>query len=166
MQIAFFAAVLFFQQAAVTDPWQAVRFLEGTWSAETSTGSAGAIATGTYTFKRDLNGHVLVRVTEASGCKGPADFDCDHTDLLTVYQEAKGEPLQAIYFDNEGHVIRYRVSSAGEKNVVFLSDPTTKGPQYQLLYELKGDVMNGKFQMRMPGKTQWTSYLEWSGTKK
>jgi hypothetical protein len=166
MNLAILLSVLFFQQAAAPDPWQAVRFLEGTWNAKTSTGSAGAVAAGTYTFKRDLNGHVLIRTTEAAGCKGPEDFNCNHSDLLTIYQEARGEPLQAIYFDNEGHVIRYRLSAPGEKSAVFLSDPTTKGPQYQLVYELKSDVMNGKFQMRMPGKTAWTSYLEWSGSKK
>jgi len=159
-------AVLFFQQPAATDPWQAVRFLEGTWNAKTSTGSAGAIASGTYTFKRDLNGHVLVRLSESKDCKGPEDYNCNHTDMLTVYQEGRGQPLQAIYFDNEGHVIRYRISSPAEKSVVFLSDPTTRGPQYQLVYELKGAEMEGKFQMRMPGKTQWTSYLEWSGAKR
>jgi hypothetical protein len=34
------------------------------------------------------------------------------------------------------------------------------------VYELKGDVMFGKFQMHMPGQTEWKSYLEWSGAKK
>jgi hypothetical protein len=34
------------------------------------------------------------------------------------------------------------------------------------LYELKDGNMLGKFQMQMPGTSEWTSYLEWSGAKK
>jgi hypothetical protein len=31
---------------------------------------------------------------------------------------------------------------------------------------LKGAIMAGKFQMQMPGQTDWKSYLEWSGGRK
>jgi hypothetical protein len=34
------------------------------------------------------------------------------------------------------------------------------------VYELKAAVMTGKFQMRMPGQSEWNSYLEWSGGKR
>jgi len=34
------------------------------------------------------------------------------------------------------------------------------------MYELKDAVMQGKFQMRMPGQKDWKSYLEWTGSKK
>jgi hypothetical protein len=33
-------------------------------------------------------------------------------------------------------------------------------------YELIGPLMTGKFQSRMPGQTEWKSYLEWSGIKR
>jgi hypothetical protein len=86
--------------------------------------------------------------------------------LLYIYQDPPGQPLKAIYFDNEGHVIHYGVSTPTPNSAVFISDESAPGPHFRLVYELKGGVMFGKFQMRMAGKTEWTSYLEWSGGKR
>jgi hypothetical protein len=72
--------------AAVEDPWKALSFLEGTWDAHTQSGSAGAQASGTYTFKPEVKHHVLARHSEPADCKGPKAFDCKHSDLLFVYQ--------------------------------------------------------------------------------
>ena len=138
-------------------------FLEGTWDAKTQQGTAGAAASGTYTFVKELGGHILARHTTTADCKGPASYDCDHGDLLYVYPE--GATLKAIYFDNEGHVIHYNVAASDPNSVVFLSDAAIPGPQVRLAYERKGAVMSGKFQMRMPGETAWKPYLEWSGSK-
>jgi len=114
-----------------------------------------------------LEGHVLARHSRTdAGCKGPENYDCEHGDLLYVYEEAPGQPLKAIYFDNEGHVIHYEVSTPAPGTVVFLSEPSRPGPQFRLAYELKDSVMSGRFQMRMPGQTEWRSYLEWSGRRK
>jgi hypothetical protein len=138
----------------------------GTWEAKTQAAPAEVSALGSYTFRKELGGHVLARHSSASGCKGPADFDCEHGDLLYVFQDAPGQALQAIYFDNEGHVIHYGVSTPSAGTVIFLSEASVSGPQFRLVYELKTGVMSGKFQMRMPGKAEWMSYLEWSGAKK
>jgi hypothetical protein len=169
--IAVFAAIcttlLSAQTASTSDgPWSALRFLEGTWEAKTEGATSGVNATGTYSFRKELGGHILARHSSAAGCKGPADFDCEHGDLLYIYQDAPGQPLKAIYFDNEGHVVHYNVSTPTPTSAVFASDPSVSGPQFRLAYELKGTVMSGKFQMLMPGKAAWTSYLEWSGGKK
>lgn len=146
------------------DPWKALSFLEGTWDAKTQ-GNDTVATSGRYTFQRELGGHILARhSTSDSNCKGPASFDCEHGDLLYVFQDAHGQPLKAIYFDNEGHVIHYDVSAPAPGTVVFLSEPSP-GPQFRLVYELKGAVMTGKFQMHMPGQGDWQSYLEWSGLK-
>lgn len=147
------------------EQWSALSFLEGTWDAKTQGGAANANAIGTYTFKRELGGHILARHSSAAGCKGPADFNCDHSDLLYVYQAIAGKPLKAIYFDNEGHVILYTVTTPTPTSVVFLSDGSAPGPRFRLVYELKEGLMSGKFEMQMPGKTDWASYLEWSGRK-
>jgi hypothetical protein len=153
--------------AAPTDPWKALGFLEGTWEAHTQGGSANAQASGTYTFKPELKHHVLVRRSSGSAaCRGPKGFDCEHSDVLYVYQEEKSRPLKAIYFDNEGHVIHYDVAISDSTTAVFISDPSQPGPQFRLLYELKDAVMSGKFQMRLPGQAEWKSYLEWTGAKK
>jgi hypothetical protein len=148
------------------DPFLALAFLEGTWDARAQ-GDQGVAASGTYTFARELGGHVLARhSTGDAGCKGPASFDCEHRDLLLVYQDAAGQPLKAIYFDNEGHVIHYDVATPGASTAAFLSDPAQPGPRFRLIYQLQGGVMSGKFQMRLPGQADWKSYLEWSGKRK
>lgn len=151
--------------ATAEDPWKALRFLEGTWDAHTQAGSAGAQGDGTYTFKLELNHHVLARHSELGDCKGPKAYDCKHSDLLYIYQEAHGRPLSAIYLDNEGHVIHYAVSNPEAMTVLLVSEASASGPQFQLIYELKDGVMTGKFQIRMPGQADWKSYLEWSGAK-
>jgi len=166
----FLAASLVAQNVSNPAPtpasWKPLEFLIGTWEARTKGGSAAAASSGTYSFQTELKGHVLARHSINSGCKGPADFDCLHGDLLYVYQQAPGRPYKGIYFDNEGHVIHYEVSTPAPATAVFLSDQSQPGPQFRLSYELKGATMYGKFQMRMPGHTEFTSYLEWSGEKK
>jgi hypothetical protein len=153
-------------QTQAADPWKALRFLLGTWEAKTQGGSAEAAASGAYTFRLELRGHVLARHSASAGCSGPADFDCEHGDLLYLYQDAAGEALKAIYFDNEGHVIHYGVTTPAPNTAVLVSDASPNGPQYRLTYELKGAVMLGKFQVRMPGQSEFHSYLEWSGGRK
>ena len=148
------------------DPLRTLAFLEGTWEANTHD-TAGVHVVGTYIFKPELGGHILARhVTSLTACKGPDTFDCEHKDLLYVFAEAPGQPLKAIYFDSEGHVIHYLVSTPDATTAVFLSEPSQPGPQFRLTYELKNSIMNGKFQMHMPGQTEWKSYLEWSGAQK
>jgi hypothetical protein len=113
----------------------------------------------------ELRDHIMARHGDLSQCKGPADFDCGHGDLLYIYHDSSTQPLKAIYFDNEGHVIHYDVSTPSPASVIFLSDSSQPGPQFRLVYELKDQIMYGKFQMRMPGQQDWKSYLEWSGAR-
>ena len=168
MLLAFLCAANLWAQGtpANSDLWKPLRFLIGTWEAKAEGGSAGAAVTGSYTFQLELRNHILSRHAAGAECKGPADFNCEHSDLLYIYPDALGRPLRAIFFDNEGHVIHYDVSTPDPARVVFLSDPSQTGPQYRLSYELKGGVMFGKFEMRMPGQTGFTAYLQWSGPKK
>ena len=148
--------------ASQPGPFKALAFLEGTWQA---TAQGAATASGRYTFQTELGDHILARhSTSDPNCKGPATFDCAHGDLLYVFQEAPGQPLKAIFFDNEGHVIHYSVATPTPSTAIFLSEPGP-GPQFRLVYELKGASMSGKFQMLAPGQTGWRSYLEWSGSK-
>ena len=145
------------------DQWKSLAFLEGTWDAKGQ--GNGAAINGTSTFQLELDGHIMARHSRTSDCKGPDSFDCEHGDLLYVFADAPGAPLKAIFFDNEGHVIHYDVSTPSPGTAIFLSDAAMPGPQFQLVYSLQGNVMAGKFQMRVPGQP-WKSYLEWSGAKK
>jgi hypothetical protein len=149
-----------------TDPFKSLAFLEQNWQANTN-GYGGIQSVGDYTFRRELGGHILARRTvKEVACKGPTDFDCGHGDMLYVFQDAPGLPLKAIYFDNEGHVIHYDVTTPAPQSVVFLSDPSAPGPRFRLTYEMKNALLLGKFQMQLPGQTEWKSYLEWSGPKR
>jgi hypothetical protein len=153
------------QSAPTKDPFQSLSFLQGTWEAKTS-GSSGVNSIGKYSFELELRKHIMARQAVSNeSCKGPESFDCSHSDLLYIFPGGPDQALQAIYFDNEGHVIKYQVSTPTPTTAVFLSDGSQPGPQFQLVYERKGDVMSGKFQMRMPGQNEWKSYLEWSGQK-
>jgi hypothetical protein len=167
---ALFALALMQNDRAVSasaDPWKALAFLEGTWDAQVQAGSAGAQSNGKYTFKPELKHHVLVRSSETdAACKGPASFDCRHSDVLYVYQEAENPALKAIYFDNEGHVIHYDVSTPDPTTAIFISKASPSKPQFRLIYELKNAVMSGRFQMGLGGQAEWKSYLEWSGAKR
>jgi hypothetical protein len=136
------------------DTWKPLAFLIGTWEGRTAGGT-----TGTYSFQPELHDHILARHSINPACK-----DC-HSDLLYVYQDLPNQSYKAIYFDNEGHVIHYDVTTPTPTLAVFLSDPSQPGPQYRLTYELKDSTMHGKFQIRMPGQTEFKSYLEWSGAK-
>ena len=146
--------------------WKPLEFLIGSWEAKTRGGTAGADSSGTYTFRLELREHVLSRHSSAAGCKGPVDFDCEHSDLLYVYPEAGGQSYRAVYFDNEGHVIHYDVSMPSPLTAVFLSKTSEPGPQFRLTYERQGSTMSGRFEIRMPGQAEFRPYLEWSGEKK
>ena len=148
------------------DPWDGLRFLVGTWEAKTTGGNAQASGTGTYSFRLELKEHVLARRAGYEACKGPEDFNCEHGDLLYVYPEGPDAALKAIYFDNEGHVIHFVVSAPKPRSVVMVSDPAAPGPQFRLTYELDGDVMAGKFEIKMPGKDDIGSYLKWKGRRR
>jgi hypothetical protein len=111
-----------------------LEFLLGQWTADG----------GAFSFEQQLNKKIIVRHNTAP----------NHEDLLVIYTE--GEP-RAIYFDNEGHVIRYNIAVPYENRVVFESD---SNPSYRLTYWLDHDSLNGKFEIA--GK----AYLNWSSRRK
>jgi hypothetical protein len=162
--------------AQPSDPLAPLDFLTGTWNAHsTSTsGSAGADATGTYTFRRDLNGHALDRTSSADTCHAPNSFDCSHHDRLTIFSDpnalaAHHASLLALYLDSEGHTIYYTVSTPDPNTAIFLSQSPSNAPHFRLIYHLEGSgptaIMTGKFKIAAPGSDDFHSYLEWSGTR-
>jgi hypothetical protein len=154
------------QPPSQPDPWITLRFLLGSWESKTTGGVAQAQASAGYAFRLELRDHILARHSRSGACNAPDDFDCQHSDLLYVYPDGSKAGLQAIYFDNEGHVIHYDVSNPAPNSAVFLSDPAQPGPQYRLSYELFANILSGKFELKMPGQADFTSYLEWSGKQR
>jgi len=156
------------------DPLAPLDFLTGTWNAHTTSGSAAADVAGTYTFRRDLNGHALDRSSSADSCQGPSTFDCSHHDRLTIFSDPNAfavhhASLLALYLDSEGHTIYYTVSTPDPNTAIFLSQGPPTAPHFRLIYHLDGSgpsaIMTGKFQMAAPNSTDFHSYLEWSGTR-
>jgi len=90
-------------------------------------GVAKASVTGTCSVKKELGAHVLAQHSSAEGCKGPAEYNCEHGDLLYIYQAGPGQPLKAIYFDNEGHVIHYSFSTPTPTSAVLISHAAAPG---------------------------------------
>ena len=141
--------------------WDAFRFLLGEWVGE-GTGAPGE-ASGGFSFSFDLEGKILVRRNRADY---PATKDkpaYSHTDLMVIYQEPEG--TRAIYFDNEGHVIRYAVSlSKDQTTLSFLSEPSPSAPRFRFTYnKAKNESMTFQFDIAPPGKPEaFSKYLEGS----
>ena len=147
-----------------SDDWGALRSLVGHWTAA-GAGAPGQGA-GDFTFEPGLQGTILVR---KSHTEYPATKDRQasvHDDLLIVFRdpdERSEGALRAIYFDNEGHVIRYGVSMFGDR-IIFATDPAEHGMHYRLTYERDGgDTLRVQFEVAQPGKT-FTTYV--TGTAK
>jgi hypothetical protein len=146
--------------AQPADPLAPFQFLIGSWQAiDTPAGERGA-----FTFKFDVQQHVLVRTNEAVYDATASHPASRHDDLLIVYVENGG--TKADYFDSEGHVIRYR-AHAEPNHVVFVTDPDPQGPRYRLTYTLGADrVLTGSFEIAMPDAPDaFKPYLAWKAVK-
>lgn len=135
--------------------------LTGDWVGDGS-GEPGK-GSGAFSFKLDLDGHVLVRNSFA---EYPATADRPafrHDDLMITYPE--GDKLKAVYFDSEGHVIHYDVTT-GPDSVVFLSEGP--GPGFRLTYHmLDKNRVAIKFEIAPPDKPgQFKTYIEATARRK
>ncbi len=115
------------------DPWADLRFLLGSWKGDNG-GDPGA-GSGAYTFREELGGEVLVRHNAVTFPARPGKPGFTHDDLLVVYREE--DARRAIYFDSEGHVIRYRVE-ASPGTVTFESEGAADAPRQRLSYRQTG----------------------------
>lgn len=144
--------------AAQGQSWKPLEFLLGKW-----TGVAGEKETplgagqGGFSFDLDLNGKILVRRNAAV-----YDSGVKHDDLMVVYFEGEGD-ARAIYFDSEGHVIRYKVTFPAPQRAVFESDGTQAGPRYRLSYWMNGAALKGMFEVAAGG--EYKTYLSWTSKR-
>lgn len=155
----------FWAPGQVQDPWAPFRFLLGTWSA-TGAGQPGEVTAGTVSFAFDLDRKILVRKNRTELAPKPGEErGAVHEDLLIVYPQPGGGDFRAIYFDNEGHVIHYKISfPARQPAAVFESDGTAPGPRFRLSYAAAADGALGvEFAIAMPGG-EFKNYLQ--GTMK
>ena len=103
-------------------------FLVGEWSGSGS-GEPGQ-GLGSFSFQPDLQDRVLVRRAHSEYPATSSRPATVHEDLLIVYDGS----AKAIYFDNEGHVIHYSITTdPSAKTATFLSaDPAPPG--FRLTY--------------------------------
>jgi hypothetical protein len=146
------------------DPWKPLEFLIGEWTAGQSAGQPGQASAGGFTFSFDLDRKILVRknFAEYPAANGRPAFR--HEDLMVVYA---GDPLKATYWDNEGHVIQYKVNAVAG-GVQFVSDPSDKEPRYRLTYKKTGDrTADLSFDIAPPGQADaFKPYVSASIVKK
>jgi hypothetical protein len=163
MRYLLFWAILACLHAGAAEPpgWGALQYLVGDWTGEG--GGGPGQGNGSFSFKPDLQGKILVRKnhSEYPATKDRAAFV--HDDLTIVYREAPEAGVRAIYFDNEGHTIRYEVQAARDGSaVVFVSGVAPSAPRYRLTYtRVDQDRLKVKFEIAPPGKPdQFASYIE------
>lgn len=141
------------------DPWEPFQYLVGDWVGEG--GGRPGQGTGRFSFHWDLQKHVLVRrnVAEYPAAQGrPAVV---HEDLMVIHPGDDGA-MKAVYFDSEGHVIRYAIEVKDKGTLVLVSDPSPSAPRFRLSYiKVQGDEVSIKFEMAPPGKPDgFRTYLE------
>jgi len=114
-----------------TPDWKDLQFLLGEWTAAGS-GEPGR-GTGIVSFTFELDGKILVRRNhlEFEATKDTPAFA--HDDQLLTFKEETGE-MRAIYFDNEGHTIHYRVTFSPEGNIQYISEAVPGAPRFRMSY--------------------------------
>jgi len=142
---------------------QPFAFLLGEWVADG--GGAPGAASGRASFAAGLQGTVMVRTSYAEYPATAERPALRHDDLMLIH--VAGGRVQADYYDNEGHVIRYAVSSPRPGEACFVSEPVEASPRFRLTYQLgAGGVLHGEFAIAAPGKPDgFATYLTWASRK-
>ena len=113
-----------------TPHWNAFQFLIGEWQG-VGGGSPGQ-GGGRMAFRFDLQQQVLLRTSHMDFTATPDRPAFSHDDLTVIYPPPAGV-LRATYFDNEGHIIQYVVTTEND-GIVFLSDPVPGQPRFRTTY--------------------------------
>jgi hypothetical protein len=142
--------------------WKPIEFLFGNWTARGGGASTGQ-GVGDFSFEPQVNRQIVVRKNFAEYTSGP-EAGTRHDDLMIIYADPPGQPLHAIYFDSEGHTIRYIVKTASSNSAIFESDGTQPGPRYRLSYLLRDKELEGKFEVAPPG-AEFKTYLNWTSVR-
>ena len=138
-------------------------FLVGEWVADG--GGAPGAASGRASFAAGLQGTVMVRASYAEYPATAQRPSLRHDDLMVIYVD--GGRVQADYYDNEGHVIRYALTSPRPGEACLVSEATAAAPRYRLVYTLGEDgVLKGEFAIAPPGKPDgFAVYLTWASRR-
>jgi len=157
-------AILVCLNAAPADKpsgWGPVEYLVGDWTGEG--GGAPGQGSGSFSFQPDLQGKILVRRNRAEYRATKERGAFVHDDLMVVYRDTPEAAPRAIYYDSEGHTIRYEVQAppvGGE--IVFVSGAEPSAPRYRLTYTRVDQArVKIKFEIAPPGHPeQFAAYIE------
>jgi hypothetical protein len=130
--------------------------LAGDWTGEDGKGQG----TGAFSFRFELDDHVLVRRNHADLPAMNGRPAARHDDLMVVYPGAGKK--EAVYWDNEGHVLRYTADlSADGKVLTFVTAPVASAPRFRLTYTKTSDTtLDIRFEIAPPQNPEgFTPYL-------
>jgi hypothetical protein len=134
-------------------------FLIGDW--EASGGGQPGPAGGRAVFSRALQDRVILRTSYAEYPRSGAGAGLRHDDLVVIYA-VPGKGPRADYYDSEGHVIRYVVTTPATGEAVFLSEPVAGEPGYRLRYRLTPDgALEGEFAIAAGDPPAFRPYVVW-----
>lgn len=105
-------------------------------------------------FSYDPDKRAIVRKSRAEFAPGPGETKgLIHDDRLVIYQQPGDLHSQAIYFDDEGHIIHYtRSFPAKQPGVVFKSETHQTSPRARLLHVVTEDnTLVTEFSVEAPG---------------
>ena len=137
--------------------WNNWSWLIGEWKGERS-GKSGQ-GGGTFTFKNDLDQRILVRKSHSEYPATGNEPRIIHDDLMVIYPDLSGNPVKAIYFDNEGHTINYSIVYL-DRSIVLTSDKIPNIPVFRLTYShLKDDTVDTKFEISRDD-VKFNTYIE------
>lgn len=140
--------------------WGGLDYLVGDWIGEGG-GDPGQ-GSGSFSFKPDLQNHILVRTNHAEYPASKGQGPSVHDDLMIAYRDSPDGPLHAMYFDSEGHIIHYEIEATPEANsIVFISAPEGGSPRYRLTYtRVDQDHVAIKFEIAPADHPQqFTTYI-------
>jgi hypothetical protein len=138
--------LLFGQQSK--NPWEKWNYLIGEWVGEHN-GQPGQ-GEGKFTFQTDLNGNILVRKSHTVFPATAKSSEIIHDDIMIIYQPGSDGSQEAIYFDNEGHTIKYKVIFT-DKSIILTSDITANATRFRFTYTaIDTKSVNASFEMASP----------------
>jgi hypothetical protein len=159
LTVVFFSAAGVSAQSSDIQTLKKLDFLLGKWTGVASEKDTRIGAgQGEFSYELQLDEKIIVRHNNAT-----YDSGVRHDDLLIIYVE--NDVPRAIYFDSEGHVIRYNVTLPAPNSVTFESDGTQPGPKYRLSHRLEKGSLNGTFEIAPPG-SEYKAYMSWTSKKK
>ncbi len=147
--------------------FESLGYLVGVWKDEVREGEPGRATGGGESWRLALAGQILVREAWCEFLASASRPAYRHEDLLIVFAESDSE-MRGIFWDSEGHLIRYRElhPDPDGKGFGLVSDPATPGPRQWLRYRFEEpDHLSAVFSLHPPGAPGFVPYLTWRSVR-